>query len=74
MASPQSIDSGTRAQPWVLKTPPGTSEFKMFRDETLDPPALVCMVGKTELRRGRRAEAGLAEVEHNPRNNRVRAI
>jgi hypothetical protein len=41
---------GTRDQPWVLKTPPGTSEFEAFRDDTLDPPALVVRVGKTELR------------------------
>ncbi len=129
---------GTQADPWVLKTPPGTSEFQMYRDETADPPALVCIVGKTKLSyhlrcledlqamlkkhgdwmllgsadeqkaaadgtveawarspknpvkgwyglkkglRGRFAmyvpplmEAlGLAEVEHNPRNNRMRA-
>jgi hypothetical protein len=42
--------SGTREQPWVLKTPPGTSEFRMYRDEAADPPALVCLVGTTELR------------------------
>ena len=42
--------TGTRAAPWVLKTPPGSSEFEAFRDETLDPPALVVRVGKTELR------------------------
>lgn len=41
---------GTRKRPWMLKTPPGTSEFMAFRDETLDPPALVVQVGKTELR------------------------
>ena len=41
--------AGTRAQPWTLKTPPGTSEFQIYRDETADPPALVCMVGKTTL-------------------------
>jgi hypothetical protein len=41
---------GTREHPWVLKTPSGTSEFTIFRDPTLDPPALVCRVGKTELR------------------------
>jgi hypothetical protein len=41
---------GTRERPWVLKTPPGTSEFEAFRDDTLDPPALVVRVGKTELR------------------------
>jgi hypothetical protein len=33
-----------------LKTPPGTSEFEAFRDETFDPPALVVQVGKTEVR------------------------
>jgi hypothetical protein len=41
---------GTKADPWVLKTPPGTSEFKAYRDESLAPPALVVWVGKTELR------------------------
>jgi hypothetical protein len=130
---------GTKASPWVLKTPSGSSEFMMYRDETLDPPALVCTVGSTELRyhlrciedlhamlkqhgdwmelgsadeqkpakegtveawarsprnpvggwyglkkglRGRFAMyvppvlevLGLAEVEHNPRNNRMRAL
>jgi hypothetical protein len=42
--------SGTRQSPWVLKTPPGTSEFQAFRDPALDPPALVVQVGSTELR------------------------
>jgi hypothetical protein len=42
--------SGTREDPWVLKTPPQSSEFTAFRDEALDPPALVVRVGKTELR------------------------
>ena len=129
---------GTRDQPWRLTTPPGTSEYLMWRDEQADPPALVCQVGKTELRyhlrciedlhamlvehgdwmplgsadeqkpatdgtveawarsegnpvggwyglkRGFRGRfgmyvppllerLGLAEVEHNPRNNRMRA-
>jgi hypothetical protein len=130
--------TGTRTAPWILKTPPRSSEFEAFRDDALDPPALVVRVGKTELRyhlrciddlhamlrahgdwmplgaadeqkpagegtvegwaratdnpvggwyglkkglRGRFAvyvppvleELGLAEVEHNPRNNRMRA-
>ena len=130
---------GTKESPWLLKTPPGTSDYMMYRDEAADPPALVCVVGKTELRyhlrciedlhamlkehgdwiplgsadeqkpaaqgtveawgrsptnpvkgwyglkkglRGRFGmylppllEAlGLAEVEHNPRNNRMRAL
>jgi hypothetical protein len=42
--------SGTRQDPWVLKTPSGTSEYVAFRDAALDPPALVVQVGKTELR------------------------
>jgi hypothetical protein len=130
--------SGTRDAPWTLKTPPMSSAFEAFRDDALDPPALVVLVGKTELRyhlrcvddlhamlkargdwmplgaadeqkaagdgtveawgrspdnpvggwyglkkglRGRFAVyvppvlevLGLAEVEHNPRNNRMRA-
>jgi len=131
--------NGTKANPWTLKTPPGTSEFKAYRDEASDPPAVVVLVGTTELRyllrciddlhkmlkakgdwvplgsadeqkaavdgsveawgrssenpvggwygikkglRGRFANyvppileaLGLAEVEHNPRNNRMRAL
>lgn len=41
---------GTRADPWQLQTPSLSSEFAAFRDEGLDPPALVVQVGKTELR------------------------
>ena len=42
--------SGTKEDPWILKTPPGSSEYHMYRDESLDPPALVCQVGSTRLR------------------------
>lgn len=131
--------AGAKESPWVLKTPPGSSEYQMYRDEAADPPALVCVVGKTTLSyrlralddlhtmlkkhgdwmllgaadeqkpaaegtveawarspdnpvggwyglrkgyRGRFAmyvpplmeELGLAELEHNPRNNRMRAL
>jgi hypothetical protein len=131
--------TGSTEDPWVLMTPPGTSEFTMYRDETTDPVQLVCQVGSTRLlydagvvedlhrwlaeqdewvelgsadeqkpakegtveawarsetnpvggwyglRRGYRGrvgmylpplleELGLAEVEHNPRNNRMRAV
>jgi hypothetical protein len=41
--------AGTREDPWVLRTPPGTAEYQMYRDEGADPPALVCVVGKTTL-------------------------
>jgi hypothetical protein len=131
--------SGTKQDPWQLTTPSGQSNYQMYRDEGADPPALVCIVGSTELRyqlrciedlhamlkahgdwmplgnadeqkpaaegtveawarsqdnpvggfygmkkglRGRFGNylpplmeaLGLAEVEHNPRNNRMRAI
>jgi hypothetical protein len=42
--------AGTREDPWVLRTPPGKSEYTAFRDESLDPPALVAQVGTTEVR------------------------
>jgi len=42
--------NGTKADPWVLKTPPGTSEYAMYSDERADPPALVCQVGSTTLK------------------------
>ncbi|MGA2200270.1 MAG: DUF6855 family protein [Nitrososphaerales archaeon] len=130
---------GTKDSPWILKTPPGTSEFEAYRDQTSTPPTLVVQVGKTQLRydlraiddlhamlkkhgdwmllgsadeqkpaaegtveawgrspknpvggwygtkkglRGRFAmyvppvleAVGLAEVEHNPKNNRMKAL
>ena len=131
--------SGTKDDPWTLKTPPGSSEYTMYRDEGADPPRIVCQVGKTTLsyrlsaiddlhamlvehgdwielgsadeskpakegtveawgrdesnpaggwyglKKGLRGrfgmympplleELGLAELEHNPRNNRMRAL
>lgn len=130
---------GTPDAPWSLKTPPGSAEFQTWQDPSLDPPALVVQVGKTQLRYqlrciddlhrmlkahgdwmplgsadeqkpategtveawGRSAEnpvkgwygtkkglrgrfgmyvppvlevLGLAELEHNPKNNRMRAL
>ena len=130
--------SGTAADPWILKTPPHSSDFQAWRDEAALPPALVVQVGATRLSyqlrciddahamlkkhggwmplgnadegkttaegsleawarsesnpvggyyglrkgyRGRFANyvppvlelLGLAELEHNPRNNRIRA-
>jgi hypothetical protein len=41
---------GTKAKPWKLKTPPGSSEFTAYRDEDSDPPALVVQVGSTQLK------------------------
>ena len=42
--------TGTKASPWKLKTPSGSSEYVMYKAENADPPAIVCVVGKTELR------------------------
>jgi hypothetical protein len=42
--------TGTKGDPWILTTAPGTSEYEMWRDEAADPPALVCQVGSTQLR------------------------
>ena len=42
--------AGTKDDPWDLLTPSGGSAFQAWRDETLDPPALVVQVGKTQLR------------------------
>lgn len=50
MAAKTAAGLGTKVTPWKLRTPPGTSEYVMYRDEAADPPALVCVVGKTELR------------------------
>src|SRR5688500_2545449 len=49
MAKNNTTEKGTKEDPWVLKTPPGTSEFTMYKDETKNPPILVCTVGKTVL-------------------------
>ncbi|KRE57037.1 DUF6855 family protein [Phycicoccus sp. Soil748] len=133
------MGSGTKDDPWVLKTPPGTADYTMYRDDDADPAQLVCQVGSTRLtydarvvedlhvwlreqgdwvslgsadeqkparegtveawarsadnpiggwyglRKGYRGrvgmylpplleELGLAEVEHLPRNNRMRAL
>jgi hypothetical protein len=42
--------NGTKEHPWLLKTPPGTSDFEAYRDESSSPAALVVQVGKTQLK------------------------
>lgn len=134
-----SAPAGTKDDPWQLTTPPGTSDYVIYRDEQSQPPRLVCVVGSTTLyydarclddlhqmlvengdwvplgaadeqkpakegtveawgrsdsnpiggwyglRKGYRGRfgmyipplleaLGLAELEHNPRNNRMRSI
>jgi Family of unknown function (DUF6855) len=41
--------SGTKQDPWRLRTAPGSSEYEMWRDETADPPVIVCLVSSTKL-------------------------
>jgi len=41
--------TGTRDDPWQLTTAPGSSQYVMYRDESSDPPTLVCQVGSTRL-------------------------
>lgn len=40
---------GTPEDPWQLETPPRTSRYAAWRDETRDPAALVVQVGSTQL-------------------------
>jgi hypothetical protein len=42
--------AGTKQSPWELTTPSGSSQYQMYKDESASPPAIVCVVGKTELR------------------------
>jgi hypothetical protein len=54
--------TGIREDPWVLATPSGQSEFQAFRDDAVDPPALVVQVGKTEVRYHLRCLTDLHEM------------
>jgi len=42
--------AGTKEKPWTLATPSGQGEFQAYKDPAAVPPALVVVVGKTELR------------------------
>ena len=42
-------EKGTKEDPWKLKTPPGSSEYQMYKDEKDGKEILVCTVGKTVL-------------------------
>ena len=42
--------NGTKDDPWILTTPPGSSQFEAWREPEADPPALVVQVGSTQLR------------------------
>ena len=42
-------ENGTKENPWLLKTPPLSSEFTMHKDLKDGKEVLVCTVGKTVL-------------------------
>jgi hypothetical protein len=42
--------AGSKEDPWELATASGSSAYTMYKDETADPPALICQVGATTLR------------------------
>lgn len=43
------VAKGTKENPWKLKTPPGTSEYEMYKDTKDGKDIIVCTVGKTVL-------------------------
>jgi hypothetical protein len=52
--------AGTKDDPWILHTPPGTSEYTMYRDDEADPAIVICQVGSTKLTYQARAIDDLA--------------
>jgi hypothetical protein len=55
-------ESGTKGNPWKLKTPPGTSDYEMYKDVKDGKEILVCTVGKTVLTYDYRAIADLHKM------------
>ena len=43
------MPEGTKDDPWILTTPPGSSSYEMYRDREMDPELLVCQIGSTKL-------------------------
>lgn len=43
------MEKGTKENPWKLKTPPGTSDYEMYKDTKDGKDVIVCVVGKTTL-------------------------
>ena len=54
--------SGSKDDPWQLKTPPGSSDYLAWQEEDADPPRLVVQVGKTQLSYQLRALQDAAEM------------
>jgi len=75
------IEKGTKEDPWKLKTPSLSSDYVMYKDEKDGKEVIVCVVGKTTLLYDYRMyvpplmeRLGLAEVTHDARGNKMRAI
>ena len=49
MATGTGTGTGTKDDPWILKTPPGTSDYQMYKDDSVTPPVIMCVVGGTKL-------------------------
>jgi hypothetical protein len=49
------MEAGNKDDPWVLQTPPGSSSYTMYGDESVEPAVLVCQVGSTTLKYDLRA-------------------
>ena len=54
--------AGTRDDPWLLKTPPGSSDITLYRAPDASPPALICVAAGTELRYHLRAIEDLHQM------------
>ena len=62
MSTDETQGQGTKENPWALRTPPGTSAYTMYREQTAEGDTLVCMVGKTKLTYQWRALEDLAAM------------
>ena len=58
-------EQGTKDNPWVLKTPPLSSDFTMYKDIKDGLEILVCTVGKTVLQYDYRCLADLHDMLKN---------
>ncbi len=56
--------TGTKDDPWQLTTPPGSSAYQMWRDDTADPPVIVCQVGRHPAQVRRPGHRGAPRLAH----------
>ena len=56
------VETGTKHNPWNLKTPPLTSEYSMYIDDKVGEKVIVCVVGSTTLLYAERAIKDLHEM------------